>query len=142
MAVADPCTVDDPESFDQWVHSRKATVTVADEDWGHVTLEARSDDRGGVPEFCRYTYSLPPALAMRRRANTFVVGLEHTTQAGADCLHVRLVRTGFSVGVESVAQNQAALLAAAQVELENRKCGATFASLSAYVVTRVLDWKG
>lgn len=141
MAMAEFCTVGDRESFDRWVHSRKATVTVADEDWGYVTLEARSEGRGGT-ELCRYTYALPPALAQRRRANTFVVGLEHPTRTGAQCLHVRLVRTGFSAGADSVAQHQAAVLAAAQVELERRGCGATFASLSAYVVTRVLDWKG
>ncbi|MBE2997193.1 hypothetical protein IDM40_00540 [Nocardiopsis sp. HNM0947] len=140
--MAEICTVDDRESFDRWVHSRRATVTVADEDWGHVTLEARSDGRGGASSLCRYTYALPPALAQRRRANTFVVGLEHSAQAGGECLHVRLVRTGFSAGTESLARYQAALLAAAQVELERRRCGATFASLSAYVVTRVLDWKG
>lgn len=143
MDVVESVLVNDSEEFDRWVRVRHATVTVAEEDWECVTLEARADVSGTGQQRCRYTYRLPPAMAMRRLHNTFVVGLEHPAADGGRCLHVRLVRPGLAFETWEVGKQQAVLVATARVCLERRTvCGASSANLRSYVVTKVLDWRG
>lgn len=143
MGVVESLCARDRKEFDQWVRAKNATITVADENWEWVTLEAHAHQPSGVQQRCRYTYRLPLGVALRRLHNTFVVGVEHTAPHGGRCLHVRVVRPGFASDTESAAEQHAILIASALVALERHTvCGATSANLTPYVVTKALDWRG